>query len=107
MKVIAQVGQDEVLMQATADEIRMMLGFNYSHLADDAGFGEKRITRVGFEIDIKEINRNSQFLRSLSKEHIDRLKDTLDGINKHVLELDIVAEKMILFDTLANIEDAK
>ena len=107
MKVIAQGGQGEVLIQATADEIRMMLGFNYNHLAENAGFGVNRITRVGFEIDIKEINRNSQFLRSLSKEHIDRLKDTLDGINKHVLELDVVAEKMILFDTLANIEDAK
>ena len=100
MKIIAETSNG-VLLEANKDEVALILGFRNRYTG---GFKDNMLT-IGKEIPITKINQVSSFVRTLDKDRLQSIRESLvlaiDGIDNAA---DTVSE-VTLFATLS--EDEK
>jgi len=80
MKIIGKT-EDGWLLEASKDDVALMMGFRYAH---DDGFKNTKVT-IGTEMHLTKMAATSEFLRTIDK---DRLKDFKNRISYVIDDID-------------------
>ena len=86
MKVIAQVDNNRVLCEVSAEELAFLHGFRSTY---DNGYKNADAMRVGSECNLKKMVTTSQFVRGLRPK---TLKETRDKLEKALIDIDNAME---------------
>ena len=95
MKIIGKT-DNGWLLEASKDDVALMMGFRYSH---DSGFNDANVT-IGTEMYLAKMAATSEFLRIIDKEKLKEVKNRVSYIIDDIDRAIATVTELTLFEKL-------